>query len=139
MFTAGTTYQKTITMVTEVCCNCGIVFGVPSDFQERCQNDSSKSFYCPNGHGQHYSKSKEQKKREAAEAELKRVRERLDQELTNRFIAESQARSADRKLKRRDRDLKRLTNGVCPCCNRTFQNLHKHMKKEHPRSVSKNR
>ncbi len=26
----------------------------------------------------------------------------------------------------------RVMNGVCPCCNRTFQNLMAHMKTEHP-------
>ena len=25
----------------------------------------------------------------------------------------------------------RVMNGVCPCCNRTFQNLREHMKSEH--------
>jgi hypothetical protein len=51
MFTAGINYQKTISMVTEICCNCGIAFGLPSDLQEHLRNDPNKSFYCPNGHG----------------------------------------------------------------------------------------
>lgn len=27
----------------------------------------------------------------------------------------------------------RVKNGVCPCCNRTFQNLMRHMKSQHPK------
>lgn len=27
---------------------------------------------------------------------------------------------------------KRIANGVCPCCHRTFQNLARHMAGQHP-------
>ncbi len=27
---------------------------------------------------------------------------------------------------------KRAANGVCPCCNRTFSDLARHMKAKHP-------
>jgi hypothetical protein len=27
---------------------------------------------------------------------------------------------------------KRIQSGVCPCCNRTFENLGRHMKSKHP-------
>jgi len=27
---------------------------------------------------------------------------------------------------------KRVTNGVCPCCHRSFQNLRRHMATKHP-------
>lgn len=26
----------------------------------------------------------------------------------------------------------RVANGVCPCCNRHFENLERHMKGQHP-------
>lgn len=57
MIQADVTYTKIITMVTEICCNCGVPFGLPSDLQENLKNDSNKWFYCPNGHRQHYSKT----------------------------------------------------------------------------------
>jgi hypothetical protein len=30
------------------------------------------------------------------------------------------------------RKLSRVSAGVCPCCNRTFQNVARHMKTKHP-------
>lgn len=26
----------------------------------------------------------------------------------------------------------RIRNGVCPCCNRSFKDVHRHMKSQHP-------
>lgn len=131
-FEANMTYQKVITMVTEQCCTCGVVFGLPSDLQERLMNNPSKSFYCPNGHGQHYSKSKEQRLREEAERRL----QQKESELAN--IAASKIQLEDQ-LKKEQRKTKRLTNGLCPCCNRSFHNLQQHMIKQHPDQVSKKR
>ncbi len=132
MFTSNMTYQKTITMVTEICCNCGVAFGLPSDLQEQLKNDPNKYFHCPNGHSQHYAKSKEQRLREEAEKAL-RLKEN---EMANLASAKIQLED---QLKKSEQKLKRLTNGVCPCCNRTFSNLHNHMKKQHPEVVSKSR
>ena len=130
MFTANMTYQKTITMVTEICCNCGVAFGMPSDLQEQLKNDPSQYFYCPNGHSQHYSKSKEQRLREEAERALRLKENEMANLASTKIQLEEQ-------LKKSERKLKRLTNGVCPCCNRTFSNLHNHMKKQHPEAVVK--
>lgn len=38
----------------ETCCNCGMHFAVPVDFQNRRKEDH-KTFYCPSGHGQAYT------------------------------------------------------------------------------------
>lgn len=130
MFEANLKYQKTITMVTEICCNCGVAFGMPSDLQDVFQNNPDKSFYCPNGHRQHYSWSKEAKARQEAERKLSQA----EQQLRN---AEFEKIQLEGKIKKQGRDLKRLTNGVCPCCNRTFSNLHNHMKKQHPDHIIK--
>lgn len=130
MFTANLKYEKTITMVTEICCNCGIAFGMPSDLQEHLQNDQSKSFYCPNGHGQHYSKSKEVRLREEAELKLRRK----ENELANLSISKIQI---ENELLKTQRKLKRVHNGTCPCCKRTFQNLANHMKSKHPELLTK--
>ena len=31
--------------------------------------------------------------------------------------------------------IKRIKNGICPCCNRTFKQLAAHMKNKHPEYV----
>lgn len=48
----GASFSKTITMETEICCNCGIPFALPSDLRSNLLNDPDKWFYCPNGHKQ---------------------------------------------------------------------------------------
>jgi len=122
----GATYAKTIYMITEICCNCGIAFGLPSDLHGHLQNDPNKSFYCPNGHGQHYSKSREQRLREKAEAKLKQK----DQQLADADIAKK-ILQAD--LDKMTRKLKRVQNGVCPYpeCKRHFNNLARHIQTKH--------
>lgn len=118
-------YSQTITLETEECCNCGMVFAMPADVARRRREDH-KTFYCPAGHGQHYTgKTAEQKLREKLEAEEKR-----------RVAAEERAlgakAQAEKTVKAYKKIRDRVKNGVCPCCNRTFQNLLEHMKKQHP-------
>jgi hypothetical protein len=125
MFTEGLSYQKTITMETVVCCNCGVPFGMPSDLRSQLMNDPDKWFFCPNGHRQHYSKSNEKIQREDAERKLKAKEAELLQEQMKRIQIEGELGKATRKLKR-------VQKGVCPCCNRTFQDLARHMETKHP-------
>jgi len=117
-------YIEQTWLETETCSNCGIVFAMPVDYQRRRRKDH-KSFYCPAGHGQHYTGATEEQK-------LKRELERRESELTdardraNRLMAE---RDAAAKTHRKMRT--RVANGVCPCCNRSFENLRNHMKSQH--------
>lgn len=118
-------YVDQIYMVTEECCNCGMTFAMTQDFKNRRLKDK-KPFYCPGGHGQHYmGKSEEQKLQD----ELNRVRNQRDAEAGRAVLLEQQ-RDNISKSYRRMRN--RVSNGVCPCCNRTFQNLREHMKTQHP-------
>lgn len=130
MFESGLKYQKTITMVTEICCNCGIAFGMPSDLQEQLQNKPEQSFYCPNGHGQHYRWSKEARARQEAERKL----QQKENELANLTASKIQLENELQKVQKK---MKRVHNGVCPCCNRSFVNLQRHMKTKHPEVIGK--
>ena len=51
--------------------------------------------------------------------------------MTDRMLDET-----NRRMKA-EKQLKRVHNGVCPCCNRSFQNLQKHMKTKHPEIAGK--
>jgi len=109
----------------EVCCKCGQPFAMTSDFKERRLNDH-KYFYCPSGHRQYYvGKTKEQ-----------RLKERLSQK--NMKIKQLYGENANLRSERNEvkktynRMRTRIKNGVCPCCDRTFQNLLEHIKTKHP-------
>lgn len=118
-------FVERIEMTTENCVNCGMIFAVTADFQWRRRNDH-KTFYCPAGHGQHYTGA----------SEAQRLREQLEKERHRRQAetgrAEAIAQQRDRVVKSYNRIRDRVKNGVCPCCNRTFQNLMKHMESQHP-------
>lgn len=114
------------------CCNCGSVFAMTQQMQLKRREDG-KYFFCPNGHQQHY----------VGETALQKLQKELDQEKKRRTWAEE---SRDASLKRENEALasrnamkgvvtkikKRVGNGVCPCCNRSFKNLQQHMGTEHP-------
>lgn len=113
------------TLITEVCCNCGVLFAMPKYLQVKLR-ENREYFYCPNGHQQHYTgKSEAEEQRERAERLATQVKQ-----MGNRLETEKRSHSATKgkvtKLKNR------IANGVCPCCNRTFANLGKHMANQHP-------
>ncbi len=49
------------------------------------------------------------------------------------ILKENEIKLEQKKNTKAKRDLNRLKKGVCPCCNRSFSNLHKHLTKEHPK------
>ena len=63
------------------------------------------------------------------------LQEQLDRERQVREAAEQRALrmqgERDQVAKAHKRMRTRVMNGVCPCCNRTFQNLLRHMQTEH--------
>lgn len=110
---------------TEQCCSCGMSFAMTTDFRRR-RLDDRKAFYCPAGHGQHYSgKTEAQKLKEQLE------RKERDLEAANAMVLAAESERANI-AKAHNKMRTRVMNGVCPCCNRTFQNLMSHMKTEHP-------
>lgn len=122
-----------IQLVTEQCCKCGVYFGLERGHHDRLRKEGTKgSFHCPNGHPQHYTESEAD--------QLRRERDRLKQQLAQkdddinwqrqqRIAAERQVSAAKGQITRLK---KRANAGVCPCCNRTFANMARHMKTQHP-------
>jgi hypothetical protein len=120
-----TTIIRTYTQIEIDCCNCGITFTMPDWFYERAQNDSAIMFYCPQGHSQHYAKSrvtKLQERLERAEARERHAKDQLEASERSKAAIKGQVT----KLK------KRAKAGVCPCCNRSFVQLQKHIAGQHP-------
>lgn len=129
----------TVTLVVETCCNCHVVFAMPSDLVTR-RRDDHNYFYCPNGHGQHYTGETEAQKlaRElkARNADLDRAKTQLRNKDEAINSLETQTIALGRKLAARKgvttRLKRRLVNGQCPCCSRKFKDLKTHMATEHP-------
>jgi hypothetical protein len=115
-----------------VCITCGCVFTVPCELIN-FQRKNGGYHYCYNGHSQGWSKD------ESEDARIRRERDRLKQQLAekdDRISAERNARIAAENSARAHRgQVTRLRNrakaGMCPCCNRHFTNLERHMASKH--------
>jgi hypothetical protein len=120
--------QQTLVVVT---CWCGMRHAIPKELDEFCHREhrdgKSHTVYCPLGHT--YSI--------AGEGESKRLARELAQERAKHDQTKAALRSADTALvserKKSASVAKRVGNGVCPCCNRSFVNLQRHMKTKHPK------
>ena len=53
---------KAVTIVSETCCNCGVVFGLNQEFKNQLL-ENGKNFYCTNGHAQHFTRKKSLEKK----------------------------------------------------------------------------
>ena len=119
-----TIYASQIEMGTVVCCNCGMTFGMPADYQKQ-RHEDRKNFFCPSGHQQHYTGPNEETR---LKAELERQKQYLEAEQARTLRV---TRERDTVARAHTKMRTRVMNGVCPCCNRTFQNLLRHMQTEH--------
>ena len=120
-------FNTNVTLVSEECCVCGTPFAIESTLCASLKR-TQDWFYCPNGHQQHYAKSTEEKLREA-EKKLKSLDEQY-QWWKNE--AEQKSRQLSATKGQLTKTKKRLSGGVCPCCNRSFASLHRHMQMKHP-------
>jgi hypothetical protein len=113
--------------------DCGIVFAVPNGWLDQKQRDHS-TFYCPNGHARCFSRESEFESalRLAREAQDSLARERSRHDQTKAAL-EHEERSKLAVRGHLTRTKKRVAAGVCPCCNRTFQDLGRHMSGQHPK------
>lgn len=119
------TITRSQVIVVQDCCACFIPFGVPKAFDEKRLKDK-QTFYCPNGHPQSYiGKSDEQLLRDE-----KKRRANAEEEARIQAARALQAEQEAARLKQRAK------GGACPCCNRTFVQLARHMKSKHPDHVA---
>jgi Skp family chaperone for outer membrane proteins len=87
--------------------------------------DNGGDFYCPNGHGQRYTKPR----CERLESELATKQKELTAARCESLAERQKREQAEAELQRHKT---RTKNGVCPCCNRSFINLRRHMASKHP-------
>ena len=122
-----TTFTVEGMMVTQDCGKCAGIFAVTQEFDDACLRDHSKSWQCPYcGEGWSYmgltAAEKQRNRADRAEADARDVRCR-NATLRRRL-------SATKGVVTRTNN--RISNGVCPCCTRSFQNLKRHMTSQHP-------
>ena len=91
-------------------------------------------FYCGYGHSQHFivGETEAEKLRRERDRLAQRLAERDDEIKRQRELREGTERqlSATRGVVTRIKN--RVGHGVCPCCNRTFGDLSRHMATKHP-------
>lgn len=133
-----TTYTLTpeVTLVTHQCGECGITFAMPQHFRDE-KRENGTPFYCPNGHPRVFTESENTRLRRQLETAQKRqgwAEARETHERDQRQAAE-RSNSALRGVVTRTK--KRAAAGVCQCCNRTFQDVARHMTSQHPTFTAK--
>lgn len=116
------------------CARCKTSLWLPEDLHAVARNSEDVSFYCPYGHQQHFPKG------ETEETRLRRERDRLNQRIAERDDEIARQRTMREETERRlaatkgvvTRIKNRVGHGICPCCNRTFGDLSRHMATKHP-------
>lgn len=119
--------QTALQFETIECCECGVIWAVLDDYK-RNMHKTKQLFYCPNGHSQSYTESTAEKLRK----ELAAKEQALAWEKERTASLDKQLRTAHKvtvTLKRR------ISVGVCPCCQRTVSQLARHMQTKHPEYV----
>lgn len=106
------------------CPVCFVHYAIPQAMSNKKSKDGG-DWYCPNGDNLIYTKTKADK----LTAELQAEKENTEYWMKRK-------EEVDRQLKAKKGELaklkNRVSNGVCPCCNRSFQNLKRHIATKHP-------
>lgn len=133
---ATKTYTGTLVVVD--CYQCHMSFGIPRDFYNRLHElKTDGRFTCPSCECRQYFTGLSEK--EKLERKLASTQEEVNRERGWRRNAEDATDTAKRQrnaLKGHlGRAKKRAAAGTCPCCNRTFRALTRHMNNQHPECV----
>ena len=100
---------------------CGLIFAMTLEFYDETLR-TGREWFCPNGHRRFWAGKTTEQKLQAAQAR--------NQHLADQLRAATRDAESSRVALVRDRQ--RFANGVCPCCNRSFENVRRHMETQHP-------
>lgn len=118
-------FTESVTLEALTCSECGIRFAMPEWYVTTRRNEGG-IFNCPNGHRQQF-----------IEPEVVKLRRELEEKSRALTASKCETLRERQEREKAERKLKRVKNGVCPCCNRSFQNLARHMKTKHPEAKGK--
>lgn len=138
--TQGITFKhaENTELEIRVCPNCGITYALPARVVED-RRAGGGSWYCPNGHGVSFRETDADRARK----EAAQLRKKLDDEKQNAEWWKTRSREAQKAADHQEsrangykgaltKVKKRVGNGVCPCCSRSFVDLGRHMQSKHP-------
>ena len=114
--------------VEHQCGTCGVWFAMPRVIYETAYQEGG-FWSCPNGHKRGWEKGQTPNRFDELRQERDRLKQRMaqkDDEIDGLQKSVSAHKGQITKLR------KRAAAGVCPCCNRSFANLARHMKTKHP-------
>lgn len=113
------------------CGTCGVWHTFPNTIWDHCYREGGH-WTCPNGHSRGWAQGAEKEEK----AVLRRERDRLAQDAARLHdeIAEQNRKIAEIQ-KKYQQVRQRAVSGVCPCCNRTFANVQRHMASKHKNVV----
>jgi hypothetical protein len=111
-----------IQLIAHWCNGCGIPYGLPAGFIEQRRQDN-ETWTCPNGCKRHFA---------AGESDAEKLRRAEAREVALKDQLSAAIRDAEQVRVALLRDRQRFVNGVCPCCNRSFDNVRRHMTTKHP-------
>lgn len=141
MATRGKTLTVETALVTEICCNCGVLFAMPDEMRDRLISTKG-TFYCPSGHQQSYTGESDAHKarRLAAElAEANRQRELANESANNAWRRHDEERELRRNIEKAKKNAdRRAAAAVCPVpgCKRQIQQMARHLASKHPGYVA---
>lgn len=122
------TYTETLRTTR---CWCGIALAIPENLLRHAHNDGQR-IYCPLGHSFSWNETEAdrlRKKLEKEQADRKWTEQRLRAE---RDLREDTERRLSAQKGATTRAKKRAAAALCPCCNRSFVQLRRHLATKHP-------
>lgn len=124
-----------VELEVHICGTCGVTWGLTTEFITARRNDH-KGWVCPNGHSWVFHGPTEEQKLRNRLAERERALT-ATQDLLNAKSAEAEHAKAQARGYKGAlvKTTKRIVNGVCPLCQRSFPQLAGHMASKHPAHV----
>lgn len=124
--------SMSVTLTSIDCGSCGGTYAINERYQQQCYEEG-KSWHCPycqmqwGYQGNEITRLRKQLEDAQRREDFLRSNARAEREARERTEKQLSARKAANTRLRN-----RIKNGVCPCCSRSFSNLHKHMASQHP-------
>lgn len=133
------TFQHSATETFHVvsCYTCGVPFGITSSIYRRVVTDAEGSVHCPAcGNMTCWCESKAEKEIKRLQGELKTANTKTEMSKRTAEIEMDKRQRAENSLRTTKgvvtKIKQRVGKGVCPCCNRSFRDLQRHMNSKHP-------